>query len=219
VAWLFPGTGTVAGRSGCVPPLPQPHVARTVEETEMHEQGTEGAPSGPPPMDRETYELVQELFALVRSGDAERLARLLGMGLVPNLRDGKGDSLLMLASYNGHHEATRVLLEHGADPQLANDRGQTPLAGAAFKGDVAIARLLLDQGAEVDACAPDGRTPLMYAAMFNRVEVVDLLLRHGANPDRQSTDGMTAAALARAMGAHDAAARLHAAEERRERHR
>jgi uncharacterized protein len=61
--------------------------------------------------------LVQELFQLVRAGDAERLKRLLKMGLVPNLRDGNGNSLLMLASYDGQHETARVLLEHGADPQ------------------------------------------------------------------------------------------------------
>lgn len=45
------------------------------------------------------------------------------MGLVPNLRDGKGNSLLMLASYNGHRETARLLLKYGGDPELANDRG------------------------------------------------------------------------------------------------
>ena len=68
-----------------------------------------------PELDAETHARVQELFALVRAGDAATLARLLGMGLVPNLRDGKGDSLLMLAAYHGHADAVRVLLQHGAD--------------------------------------------------------------------------------------------------------
>src|SRR5687767_15093769 len=94
------------------------------------------ASSGKPMMDQETYELAQELFQLVRAGqDAPRLERLLQMGLAPNIRDSKGDSLLMLASYHGHRGMTRLLLEHGGDPQLENDRGQIPLAGAAFKGD------------------------------------------------------------------------------------
>jgi uncharacterized protein len=163
----------------------------------------------PPAMDQETYDLVQELFALVRAGkDSARLAGLLQMGLVPNLRDGKGDSLLMLASYHGHHEMTRLLLEHGGDPELANDRGQVPLAGAAFKGDAGIARLLLEHGAQVNACGPDGKTPLMFAAMFNRTEIVELLLGHGADPSMQTAEGMTALGLAQAMGAHDTAARL-----------
>ena len=166
-------------------------------------------PSGAPEVDDETRALAQELFQLVRAGDAERLGRLLEMGLVPNLRDGKGNSLLMLASYNGHHEAARLLLRHGGDPGLANDRGQVPLAGAAFKGDLEMARLLLDHGADVHA-SPDGKTALMYAAMFNRLDIVELLLARGADPAARSAEGMTAAQLARAMGATDAAARLAA---------
>lgn len=164
----------------------------------------------PPEMDRETYERVQELFGVVRAGDTERLAGLLEMGLVPNLRDGQGNSLLMLAAYNGRHETARLLLGHGGDPQLANDRGQIPLAGAAFKGDMEMARLLLEHGAEVDAAGPDGKTPLMFAAMFDRVEIVDLLLARGADPARRDADGNSALSLARGMGADAAAARLQA---------
>jgi uncharacterized protein len=176
----------------------------------MTAEGIGDAPPGAPELDRETYEQVQELFRLVRAGDTPRLARLLGMGLVPNLRDGKGDSLLMLASYNGHHELTRLLLEHGADPELANDRGQIPLAGAAFKGDAAMARLLLEHGADVDAPTPDGKTPLMFAAMFDRVEIMELLLEHGADPSLRTGDGATALTMAEGMGARAAAARLAA---------
>ena len=81
------------------------------------------------------------------TGQVQELGELLRMGLPPNLRNEKGDSLLMLASYHGHAGAVRVLLEHGADPELPNDRGQTPLAGAAFKGDIATVQSLLDGGA------------------------------------------------------------------------
>ena len=120
------------------------------------------APHLPPELDDETHALALELFQLVRAGEGERLARLLDMGLVPNLRDGKGDSLLMLAAYHGHADAVRLLLRHGADAQLANDRGQTPLGAAAFKGDLAVARALLEGGADVDA-ARRGRSALMLA--------------------------------------------------------
>lgn len=164
-----------------------------------------------PVMDQETYELVQELFQLVRAGDTQRLAGLLEMGLVPNLRTSSGDSLLMLASYHGHHEMTRLLLERGADPELPNDRGQIPLAGAAFKGDTAMARLLIEHGADVNARSPDGKTPLMFAAMFDRTEIVDLLLAHGADPSLRTSDGVTAMSLAHGMGAQRAENRLASA--------
>jgi len=63
-----------------------------------------------------------------------------------NLADAKGNSLLMLASYNGEVETTRMLLGRGADVDRRNDRGQTPLGGAAFKGDEEIVALLLAHG-------------------------------------------------------------------------
>ena len=90
-------------------------------------------PAAPAELDEATLEWVRKVFQYARSGDAEPLGALLAQGLPPNLRNERGDSLLMLACYHGHHDAARVLLEHGADPQLMNDAAQTPLHGAAFK--------------------------------------------------------------------------------------
>jgi len=163
---------------------------------------------GPPELDDQTHALALELFQLVRAGDVARLSHLLGLGLVPNLRDSKGDSLLMLAAYHGHAEAVRVLLRHGADPTLANDRAQTPLGAAAFKGDVDVLWALLEGGAPVDDHPEGGRTALMLAAMFDRVGMIDLLLAHGADPEHSGADGATALDLARAMGAEHAVERL-----------
>jgi ankyrin repeat protein len=175
----------------------------------MSEENLDSAQTSQPEMDAETYEMIQQLFQLVRSGDAERLKKLFERGFnAPNIRDGKGNSLLMLASYNGQLEMTRVLLEHGADAQLANDMGQIPLAGAAFKGDTEMAKLLIEHGADVNARMPDGKTPLMFAAMFNRLEIIDLLLKHGADASLRSSDGSTAQTMAQIMGAEAALAHL-----------
>jgi ankyrin repeat protein len=84
--------------------------------------------------DDETAAFAEQVFERARQGDADMLGRLLASGLPPNLRNHKGDTLLMLASYHGHHDAVRVLLAQGADPLIANDNGQLPIAGAAFKG-------------------------------------------------------------------------------------
>ena len=155
-------------------------------------------------LDDETLEIVQQLFELVRQGNTQALIKPLEMGLAANLRDNNGNSLLMLASYNGHEEMTKLLLQYGADPELANLRHQTPLAGVAFKGYTKIARILVEHGANVNAVTPDGKTPLMFAAMFNQTEVLQLLLDNGANPDLSSDDGMTALKLAQNMNANDA---------------
>ncbi|QRK04029.1 ankyrin repeat domain-containing protein [Archangium violaceum] len=159
-------------------------------------------------MDADVMAVARSAFQHARAGDALILARLVEAGLPANLANEKGDTLLMLASYHGHADATRVLLEHQADPEKANDRGQTPLAGAAFKGDVTIARLLLDHGARVDGVAPDGKTALMFAAMFDRLEVLELLLSRGAAPERTDAGNRTALDYARAMGARRTTERL-----------
>jgi uncharacterized protein len=162
-------------------------------------------------LDDATLAFANEVFELARSGDTETLAPLLGKGLPPNLRNHKGDSLLMLASYHGHRELVSVLLEHRADPELRNSSGQTPLAGAAFKGHLPIIELLIAHGADVDGASPDGRTPLMVAAMFNRTDVVDYLIAHGANVDAKDAAGVDAAQAAKRMGAEDTYAQVEKA--------
>ena len=150
--------------------------------------------------DDETLAFAARVFDLARHGDTAELGALLDGGLPPNLRNDKGDSLLMLAAYNGNEPAVHVLLEHGADPDALNDNGQTPLAGVAFKGETAIARLLLEHGAKADGIGGD-RTPLMVAAMFDKVEIAALLLEHGADPAARDKAGLGVLDLARGMGA------------------
>lgn len=166
--------------------------------------------SATPMNDDHTAAFAEQVFDRARQGDAAMLARLLDSGLPANLRNHKGDTLLMLASYHGHIEAVEVLLQHGADPLIANDNGQLPLAGAAFKGDLAMVRLLVEQGVAVDSAGADGRTALMMAAMFNRSAIVEYLLGQGADAQRQDARGINARGAAQAMGAADTAALLQA---------
>lgn len=88
----------------------------------------EPSPPAKPEIDPDLLEVAQEVFDLARRGDAAMLAAVIEKGVPPNLRNDKGDSLVMLASYHGHVDAVRTLLERGADPDLRNDNGQTPIA-------------------------------------------------------------------------------------------
>jgi len=135
-----------------------------------------------------------QLIALdfARQGETSILAEMLDAGLPVNLSDAKGQSLLMLASYHGHEETTRLLLERGADPDRRNDRGQNPLGGVAFKGYDSIAALLLEYGADIDGDNGAGMTPIMFASMFGRTSVVELLREHGASMKRRNRLGVRA---------------------------
>lgn len=166
-----------------------------------------------PALDDDTIAFAGRVFDMARRGRTEALSELLAMGLPPNLRNDKGDTLLMLAAYHGQAETVRALLAVGADPEVGNDRGQTALAAACFKGDEAAVEALLARAA-VNGRGGDGRTALMTAAMFNRTAIVELLLLHGADPLLQDPAGRSAQALAEAMGAADAAALLSRAARR-----
>ncbi len=117
---------------------------------------------------------------LARQGKSAELYALLQQGLGVDLRDAKGNTLLMLSSYHGKAEVVRLLLKSGATVDLRNDKGQTPLGGVAFKGYADIATLLLDAGADPLA-DQGGSTPVDYATMFGRQEILTLLReRRGA---------------------------------------
>lgn len=128
------------------------------------------------PEDEAVIALAQSLLDAARRGDAAQLLPLVDQGAPVNLRDGNGNSPLMLAAYHGHADLVRDLAARGADVDLANDRGQTPLAGVAFKGYVEVARELLDAGADATLGAPSALATAQY---FERAEIVAMIGQAG----------------------------------------
>lgn len=122
--------------------------------------------------DPELEEFATRLFDLARSGRTGALCAYVDAGVPVNLRNQKGDTLLMLAAYHGHADTVRALGERGADPDLANDRGQTPLAGAVFKREPGVVRALLEMGADRYAGTPSA---VETARTFGDEEIVALL--------------------------------------------
>lgn len=127
-------------------------------------------------------ELQRQALDFARQGETALLRLMVEAGLPVNLSDHKGQSLLMLASYNGNYETTLMLLELGAQVDRRNDRGQTPLGGVAFKGNLQIAQLLVEHGADIHADNGGGMTALSFAAMFGRRDIADYLKSRGAQP-------------------------------------
>ncbi|MFJ6279758.1 ankyrin repeat domain-containing protein [Arthrobacter subterraneus] len=115
--------------------------------------------------------LAHRLLDAAREGDGATLGRYLDAGVPATLTNAAGDSLVMLAAYNGHASVVADLLARGADPEAANDRGQTPLAGAVFKGYTDVVKVLLDAGADPDAGTPSARDA---AGMFGRPDLLEL---------------------------------------------
>lgn len=120
-------------------------------------------------------ELCLMALDFARHDDVGSLEPMIAAGLSVNLKSAKGDTLLMLASYNDAKECVKMLLSRGADVDLRNDKGQTPLAGAAFKGHLEIVKMLVEAGADINANNGMGATPYTFAVMFGRREVAKFL--------------------------------------------
>ena len=134
------------------------------------------------------YEELQ-VFALdfARTGKTQDLKAMLQVGMPVNLCDHKGNSLIMLASYNGNLETTVMLVDFGAEVDKKNDRGQTPLAGVCFKGYFDIAKILVEAGANIHENNGLGTTPLMFATIFGNTQIVEYLNKQDKNRSFKST--------------------------------
>lgn len=123
--------------------------------------------------EEQTGRVIALAMDLAREGRAEELMEFFDHGLPVDVRDGNGNTLLMLAAYHGHAGTVSALVERGADVDLRNDRDQAPVAGAIFKGEDAVVAALVASGADLDAGTPSAR---VTAGMFGRE---DLLPREG----------------------------------------
>ncbi|GAA1359069.1 ankyrin repeat domain-containing protein [Arthrobacter rhombi] len=112
------------------------------------ENMTEPADQPVPELTEEELAFLHSTFDLARQGEADRLLALIAEGLPADLTDHKGDTLLILASYNGHNDLARALVERGATIDRLNDKGQSALTCAVFRQNTELTRFLLDAGAD-----------------------------------------------------------------------
>lgn len=134
-----------------------------------------------------------------RSGDLERLKKLLERGLDVNVRRHRGGRTgLMLASQKNQFQIVQFLLESGADPNLVGGgSGKTALIRAAEQGNKEIVRELACHGADLNVRAKsNGRTALMKAAECGFLEITKFLVEKGADIHFMDRSGRTALMLA-----------------------
>lgn len=80
-----------------------------------------------PELTDEQLEFLNSMFDLARQGREEELLSLIEQGIPVNLANSKGDTLLILATYNNHDSLVEALIARGADVDRLNDRGQSAL--------------------------------------------------------------------------------------------
>lgn len=109
---------------------------------------------------------------------------LIRYGALADCEDGKGDSPLHLASWEGNVEVGFVLLSAGVEiDRLSGRDGYSPLWCAISARHVDMARLLIKHGARVSMKAPSDSLPLHQAAITGQSAMAELLIDAGANVD------------------------------------
>lgn len=106
-----------------------------------------------------------------------------------NVRNGHGETALMLACLKGHLALAKLLISKQAD---INQPGWTPLHYAATGGHVELIQFLLEESAYIDAESPNGTTPLMMAARYGSAKATQLLIDEGADLQVKNQLGLTA---------------------------
>ncbi len=161
----------------------------------------------------------EELIDAVKTGDAERVAAMVGdEPALATTRDHDGVSALMLSRYRANRALTDALLAAIPDLDvfeaaafgyldrlrecLAEDTsrlhgvsadGYTALHFAAFFAKPEAARILLEAGAAVDTVASNASRvqPLHSAAAGHQLEICRMLLAAGADVDARQAGGFT----------------------------
>lgn len=132
---------------------------------------------------------IDDLVLAAEFNDPRSIARLLAVGLDPNLPDGRGRTAIFTALSEGASAAVEALLASPQlDPNLANASGETPLMLAAIRGNLVAARALVKRGAAVNR---PGWSPLHYAASGPDGGVTAFLLTQGAEVNARSPNGTT----------------------------
>ena len=155
-------------------------------------------------------------FQSAREGDTVTLNEYFATGFGANEPNGRGDTLLTVAAYNGQMKAVEAILKQPkVTVDARNKMGLTALTAASFKGHLDIAKALIAAKADVNAANSSKQTALMFAALAGRTEMVDYLIEVGADIEARDTAGNTATTLAEKQGAKAIVEKLKAAGQRK----
>lgn len=130
------------------------------------------------------------LHIVIKRGDEQYLRFLLQKGADANLRDGKGNTPLLLAVTQGQADLIPILIAAKANPNLGNSAGETPLIRAVQRRDVTMIRTLLADGADPDqADIMAGMSARAYAKQDGRNPIVTKLLEDAPRTKRAAVSG------------------------------
>jgi len=118
-----------------------------------------------------------------------------------NTRDNTGESLLHLASKNGHLNLVKYLVQEGAEIDYICGRVPvgSPLHYAVWFGHYLVVEFLVSKGANINLKGDEcfAGTPLHYASYKGHIPIINYLIQNGASLSILNHEGKTPIQLAR----------------------
>src|SRR5690606_12733093 len=98
-----------------------------------------------------SLEVIEGTFDLARQGRTGPLGEMIDAGVPIDVRNPRGDTVLIVATYAEQEHTVADLVRRGADLDAVNASGQTAVSCAVFRKNETLLRMLLDAGADPDA--------------------------------------------------------------------
>jgi hypothetical protein len=92
-------------------------------------------------------ENIKKIFSKARHNKPKDVEELLDQGVSPDARDAFGNTLLIIASQNGHKPIMKLLIKRSCDLNAQNNKGQTPLHFCFAYGYTDLGEWLVSKGA------------------------------------------------------------------------
>ena len=129
------------------------------------------------------------LHIVAKRGDATYLSYLLSRGADANMRDGQGNTPMMLAVEGGHPDMVEILAKKRANANLGNKAGETPLLRAVQRRDLTLVRAVLAAGGDPDQTDYNGTTARGYATADTRSSAIAKVLAETPKKTRAPVSG------------------------------
>ena len=139
--------------------------------------------------------LMPYYYAAARTGDNEIISEFLNSGLPVDIKNHKGYTALMIATYNGQKSIVDTLINHGANVCAQDNKGNTALMAAVFRGEISIARTLMSEDCDENQQNKAGQTAVMYASLFGQETLRTLLIERGADISLEDNSGNSASSI------------------------
>ena len=135
----------------------------------------------------------ESLANCCQEGDVKAVELFLKAGMIADMRDRAGVTLLGLAVRNHHAVIAELLVSRGASLDLqSEDRGYSALMDAVAAGNGDLSDFLLKRGANPNLVSKDGQSALIIGVGRNDVPVCRKLLEYGADPNQTDKLGFSA---------------------------